>query len=293
MTLSPRHAAMRERRIGSSDTSAIMGFNPWKTAYDVWLEKTGRLTPGEIEGDQLEIGRMMEAPLIDWAAAKEGVKVLKNQLRVHADLPMSAQHDALIVGQPRGMEAKTSGNSSAWGEPDTDQVPDLYNIQAHHQMIVSGLSEIVMPVALFGVTRRLERYIVGLNQDLRDMIIERILKFWRLVETDTPPEASAPSPDYARRVIRQAGRRVVMPPGTAQLAKAYQQAVANEKEAKAAKQAAQAAMKAGLVDAEEGEFELDGEKMLFVAVKSKRKGYTVEESEVVTYRIKKQGDDNE
>lgn len=288
MSLSPRHASIREHRIGSSDTSAILGLNPWQTAYDVWLRLTDRLTDGDITGDQLEIGRMMEAPLIDWAAGKEGVRVLKNQLRVHAELPMSAQHDALIVGEPRGVEAKTSGKSSQWGEPGTDQVPDVYAVQAHHQMIVSGLSEIVMPVAIFaGPYRKLELYRLGLNPDLRDLIIERILAFWRLVETDTPPESSVPSPDVFRRVIRKTGKRVTMPAESAAAAKAYQQAKENEAAATAAKKAALAALQAGLVDADEGALVVDGEPMLFRCVRGKRKGFVVKETETVSYKLVK------
>lgn len=294
MSLSTRHAQIRENRIGSTDTSAILNLNPWQTSYDVWLRLTGRLSESAKEGDQLEIGRMMEAPLIDWAADREGVKVIKNQLRVHAELPMSAQHDALIVNELRGMEAKTSGKSSQWGEEGTDQVPDLYAVQAHHQMIVSGLSEIVMPVAIFGGPyRKLALYRVGLNPDLRDLIIERIMAFWRLVEMDTPPE-SVPSADVAARVIRKAGKRVQMPPDAAQLAKAYKQAAENETTARKAKEAARAALQAGLVDADEGEFDMDGEKMLFRCVKSARKGYTVKDTTVTSFKIvKEKGGDNE
>jgi putative phage-type endonuclease len=288
VSLSPRHAQIRENRLGSSDTSAILNLNPWQTAYDVWLRLTGRLSAGDITGDQLEIGRMMEAPLIDWAADKEGVKVVKNQLRVHDSLPMSAQHDALIVGELRGMEAKTSGKTLQWGEEGTDQVPDLYAVQAHHQMIVSGLTEIVMPVAIFGGPyRKLSLYRLPLNPDLRDMIIERVMVFWKLVESDTPPE-SVPSSEIAARVIRKAGKRVTLGPDAPNLARAYQQASENEKAAKAAKELARASMLAQMVDAGEGAFELDGVAMLFTAKKSTRKGYTVKESEVMTCRIVKE-----
>ena len=288
MSLSPRHAQIRENRIGSSDTSAILGLNPWQTGYDVWLRLTGRLGAGDITGDQLEIGRMMEAPLIDWAAEKEGVKVIKNQLRVHAELPMSAQHDALIVGELRGMEAKTSGKTSQWGDEGTDQVPDLYAVQAHHQMIVSGLTEIIMPVAIFGGPyRKLSLYRLPLNPDLRDLIIERVMAFMRLVETDTPPE-SFPSPDIAARVIRKAGKRVTLPADAVCLARAYQQASENEKAAKAAKELAKAGLQAELVDADEGAFEMDGQPMLFKAIKVHKREYTVKESDQVQFRIVKE-----
>ena len=222
------------------------------------------------------------------AAEKEGVKVIKNQLRVHAELPMSAQHDALIVGELRGMEAKTSGKTSQWGDEGTDQVPDLYAVQAHHQMIVSGLTEIIMPVAIFGGPyRKLSLYRLPLNPDLRDLIIERVMAFMRLVETDTPPE-SCPSPDIAARVIRKAGKRVTLPADAVNLARAYQQASENEKAAKAAKELAKAGLQAELVDADEGAFEMDGQPMLFKAIKVHKKEYTVKESDQVQFRIVKE-----
>ena len=292
MTIGKQHAKAREHRIGASETAAILGLSPWTTAYDVWLRLTGRLSEGDITGDQLEIGRMMEAPLLDWAAGKEGVKIIKNQVRVHASLPMSAQHDALIVGELRGMEAKTSGGGDAWGDPETDQVPDYYQVQAQHQMIVSGLSEILMPVALFGVSRRLVMYRCGANKDLQDLIIERVQAFFRLVETDTPPEASFPSPDYARRVMRHAGKRISLPTGAEQAAKAYQVAEQKRlelegkaKEAKKEQDVAKAVLQGMLVDAEEGALTVDGKPFLFVAKRGHRKAYTVQETDTVKFEL--------
>ena len=39
-----REQFLRERRsgIGGSDVAAILGLSRWKTAYQVWQEKTGR-----------------------------------------------------------------------------------------------------------------------------------------------------------------------------------------------------------------------------------------------------------
>ena len=39
-----RAAWLAERRsgIGGSDIAAILGLSPWKTAVDVWLDKTGQ-----------------------------------------------------------------------------------------------------------------------------------------------------------------------------------------------------------------------------------------------------------
>lgn len=38
----------RIRGIGGSDISAVLGLNPYKTNVDLWLEKTGQITPEDI-----------------------------------------------------------------------------------------------------------------------------------------------------------------------------------------------------------------------------------------------------
>lgn len=38
----------RTRGIGGSDISAVLGLNPYKTNVDLWLEKTGQITPEDI-----------------------------------------------------------------------------------------------------------------------------------------------------------------------------------------------------------------------------------------------------
>lgn len=38
----------RTRGIGGSDISAVLGLNPYKTNVDLWMEKTGQITPEDI-----------------------------------------------------------------------------------------------------------------------------------------------------------------------------------------------------------------------------------------------------
>ena len=37
--------------IGGSDVSVIAGINPYKSAYQLWLEKTGQTEPAESENE--------------------------------------------------------------------------------------------------------------------------------------------------------------------------------------------------------------------------------------------------
>ena len=58
----------RKKGIGGSDISAIIGVNPFKTAYDVWLDKTGRSK--EVEDESLKAvfdrGHRLEPVIADW-----------------------------------------------------------------------------------------------------------------------------------------------------------------------------------------------------------------------------------
>ena len=53
----------RARRggIGGSDVAAIMGISKYRSPYEVWLEKTGRVEPKDISGKQaVEWGNRLE-----------------------------------------------------------------------------------------------------------------------------------------------------------------------------------------------------------------------------------------
>ena len=39
----------RTKGIGGSDVSIIAGINPYKSVYQLWLEKTGRIIPKQTE----------------------------------------------------------------------------------------------------------------------------------------------------------------------------------------------------------------------------------------------------
>jgi len=43
MPLSPEAVAERVNYIGASDVPVILGLSPWRTPYDLWSIKTGRL----------------------------------------------------------------------------------------------------------------------------------------------------------------------------------------------------------------------------------------------------------
>lgn len=277
MPITDKQRELRRHHIGSSDAPAICGLDPFKSAYDVWLEKMGKLVDFDGSSEAAEIGNMVEAPLLDWAADTLKVKIKKNQRRVAGLL--AANHDALIVNAAEGMEAKSSGLVSGqthehWGEAGTDEVPDRVIIQTAHQMLVSDLETVWVPALLPYRGRVLFR--VDRENGLLGALEERLHGFWeRHVLTGNPPEDSKPSLEVLKRVRREP-KSIVTIDGS--LLAAFREAKEIASAAAKARDEAQSALLAALGDAEAGECELG----TVTYLEQTRKAYEVKES---TYRV--------
>jgi len=193
----------RERRafIGSSDAAAICGVDPWRTASDVFLEKKGRVRPQK-PGPALVVGRYCETGLLDWVQDSLTVAVSRDIAYVHPNGIMAANLDGLILDPDLRaiVEAKTAGLMAgrwvdAFGEPETDQVPDHVLIQATHQLAVVNAQpelddvELVLVPALL-VHRGFVLFRLRRNAALMAAVTEACERFTRdYLEPDVlPPE---------------------------------------------------------------------------------------------------------
>jgi putative phage-type endonuclease len=281
MPITDRQREQRRRHIGASDVPAILGRSPWRTPYEVWLDKTGRLAPEESSSEAAELGNMIEPGLLAWGAATLGVAIRRNQRRVKGC--MAANLDALAVDRPLALEAKTSGIISLntgrgeWGEPGTDQVPEHVALQCLAQMWVADLDCVAVPALIAGRGRLL--YLIERTDLIAEAAAEiaaRCHDWWdRYVIGDhAPPATPPPAMDVLSRVRRQPGKSVPVPVElVARVAATRATAAAAAKEHEEAK----AALLVALGDAEAGEVE--GWRVSYA--ERNRAGYTVEPK---TYR---------
>jgi putative phage-type endonuclease len=194
-------AWLEERRtgVGGSDSAATVGLDPWKTALEVYLEKTGQLEAENLdELERVRFGKIMEAPIADEYARRYGVKVRRrNQILRNPAYPwMIANVDRLIEGQRIGLECKNvdamAYRLGDWGEPGTDEVPENYLLQCRHYMIVTGFEEWHLAACVGG--NRLVCYVIRRDPELDAMLIEGEHAFWQCVES-----GHAPEPDFSHR----------------------------------------------------------------------------------------------
>lgn len=176
----------RDLGIGGSDAAVIMGMNPYKSPYQLWLEKTGQAEAPDLSGNQYVYwGTKNEANIADWFQEETGKKVKRLGTLRSKEYPfMLANVDRTVVGENAGLEIKTAGvrQYRKWKD---DEIPDAYYCQCLHYMAVTGADYWYIAVLLGGNEAKWKR-IERNEEDIQHLIMAET-DFWKLVETRTPP----------------------------------------------------------------------------------------------------------
>lgn len=172
--------------IGGSDAAVIMGMNPYKSPYQLWLEKTGQAEASDLSDNQYVYwGTKNEANIADWFQEETGKKVKRLGTLQSREYPfMLANVDRTVVGENAGLEIKTAGISQYRKWKD-DEIPDAYYCQCLHYMAVTGADYWYIAVLLGGNEAKWKR-IERNEEDIQHLIMAET-DFWKLVETRTPP----------------------------------------------------------------------------------------------------------
>jgi hypothetical protein len=205
-------ALLRSKSLGGSDIGAILGLSKYRSAVDVWMEKTGK-TISQKDSLPLRFGQFAEEFVASEYALSTGYALAKHENAIiHPQYAYMQGHiDRLIIeeGTPfinsagqiqakRLLECKTANPfaQSDWGEIGTDHVPMTYLVQCTWYMMLTNIDTADLAV-LFGNTD-FRIYEIKRDHELEQMILERAIDFWENhVVKDLPPKASSEL-DYQR-----------------------------------------------------------------------------------------------
>ncbi|MCP1176236.1 MULTISPECIES: YqaJ viral recombinase family protein [Bacillus] len=177
----------RTQGIGGSDVSAIAGLNKWKSAVQVFLEKTQAIEKEDIQSEAAYFGNVLEEVVAKEFAKRTDLKVQRrNAILQHPEYPwMLANVDRLIVGEKIGLECKTASEylKKEW---EDEEVPAAYLLQCQHYMAVTGYEAWWIAVLIGGnkfVHKKIER-----DEELIQYLIDIEKDFWlNNVEKNEPP----------------------------------------------------------------------------------------------------------
>ena len=166
--------------IGGSDVSVIAGINPYKSAYQLWLEKTGQIEPAESENEYTHFGTVLEPVIRREFMERTGLKVRQKHMLLQSETYpfMLANLDGVINlnGEMCIFEAKTA---SAYKLDEWQSgIPPEYMLQVQHYMAVTNTKKAYV-AALIGGNHFLYK-LIERDNEIISKIIAMEKCFWEV-----------------------------------------------------------------------------------------------------------------
>jgi len=265
--------AKRRKGIGGSDIAPMLGLSPYRSPYELWLDKTGRetATPDPMAAERMHFGNRFEALVAQEYAERTGrtVQRITKSLRHPRCAIALANIDRAIVapgsrarwddktGRVLGatgiLECKTAHalavRGDEWGDAGTDQVPEAYWLQCQWYMGVASLSEADLAVLFGGQHFRV--YTLAADAALFDDLLNAAGDWWqRYVIADTPPPVDTEADTRRRWPASRSGAQRIVGPDIAQACADMARLKANAEEIEAEVQKRRDLICAAFKDAE-------------------------------------------
>lgn len=215
----------RTQGIGGSDVSVIAGINPYRSVFQLWLEKTGQTEPCESGNECTHFGTVLEPIVKQEFTERTGIAVAEPKfIYQHKDYPfMLANLDGVVTvnGEECIFEAKTA---SAYKLNEWENgIPPEYMMQIQHYMAVTGSKKTYI-AALIGGNHFVYKTVDRDEKMIAD-IIEMERNFWEEnVFGGVEPNADGSDGTTAwlnERYSKSNGERIELPDETVSLCEEY------------------------------------------------------------------------
>jgi putative phage-type endonuclease len=176
----------RQKSIGGSDASAILGMNTYCSPYTVWADKLGKLPPKE-DNEAMRLGRDLEDYVAKRFTEETGKKVRReNNIIINPLLPFAhANVDRMVVGEDAGLECKTTSVMNL-KRFKNGEYPENYYVQCVHYLMVTGAKRWYLGVLILGVG--FKWFVIERDEDEIKALAKSEEAFWEHIKNNTPPE---------------------------------------------------------------------------------------------------------
>lgn len=229
----------RRDGVGGSDVAAICNLDPYRTPFDVYIEKTREPDPSQADNIHLIRGQLLEDVFAELYAAESGREVRRMGQRVHRKYDwarVNVDRQILDTGHGKGtgaLEVKSPGREGFQNLIESG-LPERYIVQVQWEMEVpdydwasfaaGNLEHSGGPLVYFDVER---------NPLLIEQLLERVERFWldHVLERK-PPHPSEWEPDPPEVPDTSGERVLVEDPAFAREAEVLMRRYENRKLAK-------------------------------------------------------------
>lgn len=180
----PEWYAFRKTAIGASDMPIILGISPFKTRYQLWLEKTGleQSPPGNFATER---GKILEDIARQHHFMDTGIDTYPKVFRSRENPFLMASLDGYSATNRLALEIKCPLATEDHESAANGQVPEKYAYQVQQQLYCAE-ADIAHYYSFNGVTGHL--VYVKRNEKMIAELIEAGREFWKLVTERESPE---------------------------------------------------------------------------------------------------------
>jgi putative phage-type endonuclease len=239
--------ALRSEDVTSTESAALFGLSPYLTEYELYHRKTKAVTDEFEPNERMSWGLRLQDAIALGVAADLGIRVrrINTYWRHDAEPRMGASFDFEVIDHPDGpglMEIKNVDYivyRDSWSD---DEAPPHIECQVQHQMEVANRDWCLIVALVAGNTVKTIRR--ARDREMGAGLRKAVAKFWHKVD-----KGIVPAPDFTkdadtiRALYGKADGVPLIAKGNNHLhslALAYSQAAADERDAKARKDAAKA-----------------------------------------------------
>jgi putative phage-type endonuclease len=180
----------RRSYLGGTDAAVIAGLNPWKSRYQLYLEKTGQAQAEDLSNNErVYWGTVLEEVVATEWSVRTGHKIRRvNRLIRHKAMPFLGAHiDRDVVNTTGILECKTAGlgKSQEWGAQGTEEIPMGYFAQVQHYLLVTGAEWCAVAVLIGG--QEFRHYSIPRDEPFIEALVKLESEFWAQVQSGVAP----------------------------------------------------------------------------------------------------------
>lgn len=197
--LTAEQLKLRRQGVGSSETAALVGLDPYRGERTIYLLKTEQAEPAA-DNIHTERGKFLEPSVLAWGSARTGLDFVRAEtLRAAAHPLVIATPDGIVPGRAVAeIKCPSPRTYHEWGD-DEDDAPDRYVLQLVQEMFVADVPEGFL-IAFLGDDIRVYHY--ERDRALEDQIVQTIERFWCqyvVPRVMPPPDGSKTTEEWIRK----------------------------------------------------------------------------------------------
>lgn len=182
----------RKTFIGGSDIAAVLGLSRFKSACQLYAEKTGQIETKNHESEAMYWGKILEESVRKEFEKQTGLHVESGGVYQHPQYDFCRGHvDGYIPSENAILEIKcvNSFNKRLWrNDAGQDIVPVEYLIQAAYYCELSGAEQIYFAVLFGGYEfKKFHLDYTGAFKEAGESLIPKAVEFWERIQTKNPP----------------------------------------------------------------------------------------------------------